>query len=85
MSHDDATINKLINNKNDSSHILDEWLPFNVVFEHAVKALVNGVKDLSKNDLVVLCFTKDVNTHVFVDSEDSNVAVDVEDVVLVLI
>ena len=42
--HDNALVDQLIDDQDDSSHIIDQTFPFNVVLENLVEALVDGVQ-----------------------------------------
>ena len=79
-----ALIYQLVNNQNDTRHVVDETFPLDVVLEHLVKAVMDSVQNRGENQLVViLTIPEDVDGHVGVAPEHSYVVINVHDVVLV--
>ena len=80
--HDDAWIQELINNQDDTTHVFDKRLAFDTLPEDSIKAIMHAVEELAKDQFIVLTMTNDENCHIRVASEDSHIVIDSHDVVL---
>ena len=77
-------VDQLVDHENNSSHVVNQALSFDVVLEHVVKALVDRVQYRGKNQLIVVsAVAKHINRHIRVASEDGYIVLDVHDVILV--
>ena len=47
--HQYALVNQLINDQDDTAHIVDEWLALYLVFEDFVETLIHAVEYLTKD------------------------------------
>ena len=79
--HQYALVNQLINDQDDTAHIVDEWLALYLVFEDFVETLIHAVEYLTKDQLVVFADANYVDGHVRVASEYCHVVFYYHDVV----
>ena len=82
--HDDATVNQLVDYKDDPGHVVDQTFALDVVFlKNRLKAKVNGVYHRCQDQLVVMLrISDDVDGHVRIAPEDRHVILNIQDVVL---
>ena len=81
--HEHTLVKKLIDDKDDSAHVLDKGPSLDALAEDSVEALVHAVEHLAEDQLVVLAVANDEDGHVRVAPEDGHVVVHCHDVVLV--
>ena len=75
---------QLVNNQNDTRHVIDQTLSLDIVLEHLIEAVMDCVEDGGQDQLIViLAISEDVNCHVCIAPEDCHVVIHIHDVVLV--
>ena len=62
--HDDSLVEELVDDEDNSAHVVDKGFALDLVAENAVKALVDAVEDEAEDQLVVLTVPNDEDGHV---------------------
>ena len=81
--NDHSLIDKLVNDKYNPRHIIDQVPPLDLALEDLVKALVDAVQNLAENDLIVFFLTKHEDTHILVAPEYCNIVIHCHDIVFI--
>ena len=79
--HDNALIEKLINDQDYTAHVVNQALAFNTLSKDPVEALVHAIEQLAQDQFIVINVPYNENRHVRIASENGHIVVYSHDVV----
>ncbi len=73
--HNYPLINHFVNDKDHTAHVTDQTLAFELTLENFVEALMNAIKYLTEDQLVIIRQSQNIDRHIAVASKNRSIVV----------
>ena len=80
--HDHSLVKEFVNDKDDTTHVINQSFSFNVVPEYTIEAFMYAVEYHTKNEFVVIAMADNEDGKITVHPENGNIVIYSHDIVL---